>query len=81
MNGGMNGAYIGEIRLFGGAYTPNGWLLCDGRTVPRQSYQQLYDVIGTRYGGDESLFAVPDLTQTANAQHGVAYIIFHGGHK
>jgi len=71
----MSEAYIGEIRLFGGGFAPRGWLLCDGRLVRRESYAELFDVIGHRYGGDESTFAVPNLNDAANGKNGVAYII------
>ncbi|HUF51753.1 MAG TPA: phage tail protein [Longimicrobiales bacterium] len=75
----MTEAYIGEIRLFGGGYTPRGWLLCDGRHLPASAFPELFAVIGHRYGGDESTFAVPDLNHAMNAQSGVAYIIAMAG--
>lgn len=58
----MSDQYVGEIRMFGGNYAPEGWLLCDGREVPIADYQVLFTLIGTTYGGDgTSTFAVPDL--------------------
>jgi len=75
----MNDAYIGEIRMFGGEYVPRGWLLCDGRMLPARAYADLYAVIGTRYGGDDEMFALPDLNPATNAQHGVVYIIALAG--
>jgi microcystin-dependent protein len=54
--------YVGEIRLFMGAYTPVGWQACDGSLLPISEYETLYSLIGTLYGGDgRSTFAVPDL--------------------
>lgn len=29
---------------------PNGWLLCDGRAVSRETYKNLYNKIGTKHG-------------------------------
>lgn len=53
---------IGEIRLFSGDYTVEGWLKCDGQTVNIDDYRGLYGVIGTTYGGDGvTTFKVPDL--------------------
>jgi microcystin-dependent protein len=54
--------YIGEIRLFGGTFAPVGWLDCDGRLVDISSYDTLFALIGTTYGGDGvTTFALPDL--------------------
>lgn len=41
---------------------PDGWLLCDGRTVSRSSYSGLFAAVGTTYGpGDgSSTFHLPD---------------------
>jgi microcystin-dependent protein len=39
-----------------------GWLKCDGGSVSRLDYPELYVVIGTQYGGDGNPdFALPDL--------------------
>jgi microcystin-dependent protein len=51
----------------GGAGTaPSGWLWCDGGTVSRTTYADLFAVIGTNWGaGDGSTtFGVPNLNVT-----------------
>ena len=54
--------YIGEIRIFAGTYAPEGWLFCQGQTLPVAQYQALFAVIGITYGGDgRKTFALPDL--------------------
>jgi microcystin-dependent protein len=54
--------YIGEIRLFAGAYTPEGWHICDGSTLLIQQNELLFAVLGTIYGGDgRTTFGLPDL--------------------
>lgn len=54
--------YLGEIRMFGGNFAPSGWALCNGQTLPIESYAALYSIIGPRYGGDGVRnFALPDL--------------------
>ena len=54
--------YIGEIRLFASNFAPQNWLFCHGQLLPISENDALYQVIGTRYGGDgESNFALPDL--------------------
>lgn len=54
--------YIGEIRAFGFNFVPNGWLPCDGSTVPVQQQTTLFSVIGNRFGGNGTTnFMLPDL--------------------
>jgi microcystin-dependent protein len=53
----------GSIIAFGGATAPPGWLLCDGSTVSRAQYPQLFAAIGATYGAGNgsSTFQLPDL--------------------
>ena len=54
--------YTGEIKLFAGKEVPKGWLPCDGSIVLIKSFENLYALIGTRFGGDGiSNFGLPDL--------------------
>ena len=54
--------YIGEVRLFGGNFAPVGWSFCDGSLLSIASYEALFNLIGTTYGGDrQTTFALPDL--------------------
>lgn len=58
----MGQGYIGEIRMFGGNFNPNGWAFCDGSLMPISENEALFTLIGTTYGGDgEQTFALPDL--------------------
>src|SRR6266699_1246250 len=58
----MSDPFIGEIRMFGGNFAPNGWAFCSGQTLPISEYDTLFTLIGTTYGGDgQSTFALPDL--------------------
>jgi microcystin-dependent protein len=75
----MSEPYIGEIRLFGGGFAPAGWALCDGRLLSVAEQPALYGVIGTRYGGADGTFAVPDLMRAEKTVGGACYIIaLHG---
>ena len=39
-----------------------GWVLCHGQSLPVGSYQALFEIIGTTYGGDgKTTFKLPDL--------------------
>jgi len=54
--------YVGEIRMFGGNFPPNGWAFCNGATMPISENETLFQLIGTTYGGDgQSTFNLPDL--------------------
>lgn len=58
----MSEAFIGEIRLFAGNYTPQDWALCNGQLLSIQQNQVLFTLLGTTYGGDGvNTFALPDL--------------------
>lgn len=58
-------APIGAIQSYGGETAPAGWLICDGSTVSRTDYEDLFNVIGINFGeGDgETTFGIPDLRE------------------
>lgn len=58
-------APIGAIQSYGGETAPAGWLICDGSTVSRTEYAELFAVIGINFGeGDgETTFGIPDLRE------------------
>ena len=53
----------GIIEMFAGSTAPNGWLVCDGSTVSRSAYSDLFKIIGTTYGSGNSnnTFTLPDM--------------------
>lgn len=54
--------FLGQIQPFGFNFPPRGWAFCDGQILPINSYQSLYSLLGTTYGGDgRTSFALPDL--------------------
>src|SRR2546421_7686773 len=58
----MGEPYVGEIRMFAGNFAPNGWMLCQGKTLPISENETLFNLIGTTYGGDgQETFQLPDL--------------------
>lgn len=55
-------AYLGQIIIFAGPYTPENWAVCDGSTLSIQQYPALYALLGTTFGGNGVAdFALPDL--------------------
>lgn len=66
--------YLGEIRLFGGNYAPEGFHLCDGAAMSISEYEELYALIGTTYGGDGTkTFNLPDLRGRVPIHRGNGY--------
>ena len=73
---------IGEVIWHAGGTIPNKFLLCDGREVERDKYEELFNVIGTIYGegNGSTTFNLPNLTDnrfiegsnSAGATHGSA---------
>ena len=58
----MSQPYVGEIRMFGGNFAPEGWALCNGQLMSIAENTTLFQLIGTTYGGDgQNTFALPDL--------------------
>jgi microcystin-dependent protein len=73
--------YVGEIRMFAGNFAPNGWMFCEGQTLPISENDVLFQLIGTTYGGDgEETFNLPDLASRVpvhmgTGKDGVTYTI------
>ena len=58
----MGEPYVGEIRMFAGNFPPNGWMFCEGASLPISENEVLFQLIGTTYGGDgEETFNLPNL--------------------
>ncbi|MFE6074591.1 tail fiber protein [Paenibacillus sp. NPDC057886] len=52
---------LGEVRLFPYAFTPSGWLAANGQSLSISEYTNLYQVIGTTFGGEGTSFQLPNL--------------------
>lgn len=50
----------GSITSYAGATVPSGWLLCDGATLNKADYPELFSAIGYIYGGTGESFKLPD---------------------
>ncbi len=76
----MGEPYVGEIRMFGGNFAPNGWMFCEGQLLPISENETLFQLIGTTYGGDgESTFALPDLRGRLPLHMGNGFILAETG--
>jgi microcystin-dependent protein len=52
---------IGTVCNFAGANAPTGWFLCQGQQIDRDTYSDLFAIIGTTYGtASAATFNLPD---------------------
>jgi microcystin-dependent protein len=69
-------AVVGQIITSTVQEIPEGWLPCDGRMLRRDSYPELYKVLGVKYGdgdGSNIAFNLPNIASPSPDSH---YIIF-----
>src|SRR6266545_2364861 len=62
--GGTSSASLpsGTVFPFAGSAAPDGWMTCDGASLLRADYVDLFSAIGTAYGAaDGTHFNLPDL--------------------
>ena len=68
--------YVGEIRIFAGNFAPAGWAFCDGQLLAISENETLFQLIGTRYGGDgETTFALPNLQSRVPVHQSAGYVM------
>jgi microcystin-dependent protein len=66
--GGSMDAFIGEIKLVGFNFAPQGWAPCDSSIMSIGQNTALFSLLGATYGGDgRTTFALPDLRGAAPA--------------
>jgi|HubBroStandDraft_1064217.scaffolds.fasta_scaffold120849_2 microcystin-dependent protein len=54
--------FLGEIRMVGFNFAPNGWALCNGQLLAISSNTALFSLLGTTFGGNGvSTFGLPNL--------------------
>ena len=76
----MSEPFIGEIRLFGGNFAPQGWSFCNGSLLAISQNDALFNLIGTTYGGDGvNTFGLPDLRGRVPVQQGNGFVIGQSG--
>lgn len=76
----MSNPYVGEIRIFPGNFAPVNWAICDGSLLSIASYEVLFTLIGTTYGGNGTTnFALPDLRSRAPVHQGNGFVIGQNG--
>lgn len=54
--------FLGEIKMVGFTFAPQGWAFCNGQILSIAQNTALFSLLGTTYGGDgQTTFALPDL--------------------
>ena len=62
MSNALNILPPGVILPYAGDVPPEGFLLCNGTSVNKELYPNLYKVIGTKYGSEnQDFFNLPNL--------------------
>jgi microcystin-dependent protein len=57
----IRGNEIGDVKYSLRSDDHFGWLVCDGRSLSRETYSELFDIIGTTYGSNSgTTFNLPD---------------------
>lgn len=82
----INGKYrpisdvpIGLVSAFAGSTAPSNYLLCQGQSVLRADYPELYAVIGVDYGTESgTTFTIPDLRGRVPTGAGIGDYIKQG---
>ena len=52
---------VGTILPYGGSTIPEGWLLCNGSSVSKTEFSNLFSAIGGNWGEETTNFNLPDL--------------------
>ncbi len=63
--------FLGEIRIFAGNYAPVAWELCQGQLLSADEYEELFSLLGNRFGGNgTTTFGLPDMRGRAPVHYG-----------
>lgn len=72
----MADPFIGELRMWGFAWAPQGWATCNGQLLSIASQTTLYSLLGTNFGGDgRNTFALPNLQSRVPVHRGDGVMI------
>ncbi|MFV3128412.1 tail fiber protein [Niveispirillum sp. KHB5.9] len=73
-------ALTGQILYVAATYPADGWAICDGSLLPVNRYWPLFNLLGTRFGGDGvTNFALPNLVGLSTTPKGLLPLICVNG--
>lgn len=71
----MGTPFLGEIKIVGFNFPPQGWAECNGQLLPINQNQGLFSLFGTMYGGNgQTNFALPDFRGRTGIHVGGGFI-------
>lgn len=71
----MGTPFLGEIKIIGWNFAPQGWAFCNGQFLPINQNQALFSLFGTMYGGNgQTTFALPDFRGRIPLHIGAGFI-------
>jgi microcystin-dependent protein len=72
----MSTQFLSEIRIFSFNFAPKNWAICNGQVMPINTYQALFSLLGTTYGGNgQTTFALPNLQGRAAMHVGNGHVL------
>lgn len=70
----------GQILYVATKYAPDGWAICDGSLLSVNKYGRLFNLLGTRFGGDgQTHFGLPNLVGAPTTPQGFLPVICVNG--
>jgi hypothetical protein len=66
-------APVGAIMPYAGATAPAYWIICSGQSLLKTTYNKLYNVVGSVFGGDSLHFTLPDMRGNVPAGASATY--------
>jgi microcystin-dependent protein len=68
--------FLGEIRMFGFNFAPQGWAMCNGQLLPINQNTALFSLLGTTYGGNgTTTFQLPNLQGSVAMHMGNSFVL------
>jgi microcystin-dependent protein len=72
---------FGNIMCFAFPFAPHNWLECNGQTLNIATYQTLYSLLGTTFGGNGSTtFCLPNLNGSSRLNGYMKFYIANEGY-
>jgi microcystin-dependent protein len=72
----MGSPFVGEIRMAGFNFAPQGWSFCNGAVVSIAQNSVLFQLIGTTYGGDGvNTYNLPNLSGRVAVHQGSSFVM------
>jgi microcystin-dependent protein len=76
----MSSPYLAEIRIFAFGFSPKGWAMCNGQTLPINQNAALFALLGTTYGGNgTTTFQLPNLQGATPVSTGPSNVLGQTG--